>query len=91
MLDFHITPFLPEILSHESSVTLVRFVLAAQEARVIQLRWLQLGLDLPITDQRVEALLVCRPIDALFPVGTQDFLGWNKQRLSFIICVADFA
>ena len=69
-----------QILSHKASVTLVRFVFAAQQATLVNHVLLKLVLDVTVLNQAIKFLLIHRPIAFVLFILVQDVLRWGKNR-----------
>lgn len=69
---------LAEVFSNESSMALVRFWLAAQEASFVnKLRRYKI-LDVTFNQQLAKLPFVAAPINVFFLVGVKDFLCWRQ-------------
>ena len=69
---------LAEVFSNESSMALVRFWLAAQEASVVnELRRYKI-FDVTFNQQLAKLPFVAAPINVFFFVGVKDFLCWRQ-------------
>ena len=69
---------LTQVFSNESSMALVRFWLAAQEASFVnKLRRYKI-LDVTFNQQLAKLPFVAAPINVVFFVGVKDFLCWRQ-------------
>src|SRR5947209_3978910 len=91
MGDINVAPVLFEILRHQSPVTVVRLILAAEQAalgnRLLRYRFL----DAPLLHQVEKAKLVGLPVGTLLPVLVEHLLGGRQCRNMNIVHPTDLS
>ncbi len=78
MFDLDVTPSVTEVLGDESTMTVIRRLLAAEQASPVQQLARDFAFDSTLFHQIKKLLLVKPPVAFLFLVGVENVLRWRK-------------
>ena len=91
MLDFDVSPPIPEVFCNQAPVTVMGPVLAAEQAGAVEERRIKRILDSPTSQQCHEAFFIFLPAPTFLLVSVQDFLCWREARHVHVVDITDLA
>lgn len=90
VLDFDRTPFVSQVFGHKASMTVIRRVLAAKKASLVEPRRIH-GLDLSFLHQGKESFDIDRPVAVVLLEVIKNILGRGEFSSVYIFNLAQLA